>query len=41
MKDSKILREISLMLSVTQADIPKTLAKFKRDIEEMGKELSQ
>lgn len=35
MKEGKILREISAVLSVSQDDIPKTLMRFKREIEEM------
>ncbi len=35
MKDGRILREISAILSVSQDDIPKTIMRFKMEIEEM------
>lgn len=40
MNKRKILRELGRMLSVSEADIPKTLERFKKEIEEMEKELS-
>lgn len=35
MKERRIIRQLREMLSVSDRDIPKTLARFKREIEEM------
>ncbi len=35
MKRSRILREISRIYKVEEKDIPKTLERFKREIDEM------
>ena len=40
MKERHILREMSAILSVGVHDIPKTLIRFKKEIEEMEKALS-
>ena len=40
MKERHILRGISAILSVGVNDIPKTLIRFKKEIEEMEKALS-
>lgn len=37
MKDREILDEISSILKVRKKDIPQTLIKFKKEIEEMKK----
>lgn len=39
MKEIKLLRELREILSVSYEDIPKTLRRFKKDIEEMEKEM--
>ena len=39
MKSSKILREISSLLKVEEKDIPRTLERFKKEIEEMERDL--
>ena len=40
MKERFILREISQILNVGTKDIPRTLLRFKKEIEEMQKEIS-
>ena len=40
MRERHILREISSILSVGVHDIPKNLIRFKKEIEEMEKEIS-
>lgn len=40
MKERYILREISNLLNVGVDDVPKTLTRFKKEIEEMKKEIS-
>lgn len=39
MNERIIIRELREMLNVSDKDIPKTLARFKREVEEMEKEL--
>ncbi len=39
MRGRYILREISSMLNVGTNDIPKTLIRFKKEIEEMEREM--
>jgi len=39
MKSDEILREIRDILNVSYEDIPKTLSRFKKEIEEMKKEI--
>ncbi len=39
MKRSRVLRELSGMYKVEEQDIPKTLQRFKREVEEMEKAL--
>lgn len=39
MKEDEILREIRDILNVSYEDIPKTLSRFKKEIEEMKKEI--
>lgn len=41
MNDRKIMRELREMLNVGDKDIPRTLQRFKREIEDMEKELEQ
>ena len=41
MKERYILREIRGVLNVNYDDIPKTLIRFKKEIEEMKKELGE
>jgi len=36
----KIIRQLSEMLGVGSSDIPKTLLRFKKETEEMKKEIS-
>lgn len=40
MKERFILRQIRDILNVSYDDIPKTLQRFKREIDEMEKEMS-
>jgi hypothetical protein len=39
MNGRKIIRQLREMLGVSDKDIPKTLMRFKKEIEEMEKEL--
>lgn len=39
MNEIKIVRNLSKLLGVSEDDIPKTLRRFKDDVEEMEKEL--
>ncbi|MBS3050584.1 MAG: hypothetical protein J4400_00335 [Candidatus Aenigmarchaeota archaeon] len=39
MRERNIIRQLREMLSVSDRDIPKTLLRFKRETEEMKKEL--
>ncbi|MFA4819514.1 MAG: hypothetical protein WC613_00985 [Candidatus Aenigmatarchaeota archaeon] len=39
MKEDIILKELRNILNVSNEDIPKTLSRFKREIEEMKKEI--
>ena len=41
MKDRLILRELRQLLNVSYEDIPKTLLRFKNDIEDMKKEMNE
>lgn len=41
MKERHILREISSVLNVGIFDIPKTLVRFKREIDKMEREINQ
>lgn len=41
MKETKLLRELRDALSVGYEDIPKTLMRFKKEIEEMEKEMKE
>lgn len=41
MNERKIIRHLREMLSVSDRDIPKTLLRFKKEAEEMKKELSR
>ena len=38
MNERKIIRQLREMLSVNDKDVPKTLMRFKKEIEEMRKE---
>ena len=40
MKDRTILRELREVLNVSYEDIPKTLLRFKKEIDEMERELN-
>ncbi len=39
MKSSRILRAISKIYKVDEKDIPKTLERFKKEVEELEREL--
>ena len=39
MKDNKILRCLSKIFSVNEAELPATIKRFKKETEEMKKEL--
>lgn len=39
MRERKIIRELRELLNVGDKDIPKTLTRFKKEIEEMEKEM--
>ncbi len=41
MNERKIIRQVSRILGVGGKDAPKTLERFKREVEEMEKELAQ
>lgn len=41
MKERLILRELRQLLNVSYDDIPKTLLRFKNDIEGMKKEMNE
>lgn len=41
MKETKLLREIRYILNVSYEDIPKTLLRFKKEIEEIEKEMKE
>ena len=41
MKERLILRELRQLLNVRYEDIPKTLLRFKNEIEEMKKEMNE
>lgn len=41
MNERKIIRQLREMLSVSDSDIPKTLARFKREIEDMERHLEK
>lgn len=40
-KERHLLREIRGMLSVSYDDIPKTMMRFKKEIEDMEKEMEE
>ncbi|MHA1873832.1 MAG: hypothetical protein ACTSVB_06945 [Candidatus Heimdallarchaeaceae archaeon] len=39
MDERKILRRLSIMLNVSEGNIPKTILKYKKQIENMKREL--
>ncbi len=42
MKDGrKLLRELSMLFNVNEKDLPRTLQRFKEDVEEMEKQLAK
>ncbi len=41
MNERQIIRELREILSVSDTDIPKTLVRFKKESEEMEKELKE
>lgn len=41
LSDRQILKELSRLLSVSESDIPKTLERFKKDVEEMQDRISE
>lgn len=39
--DRKLLRELSMLFNVNEKDLPRTLQRFKEDVEEMEKQLAK